>query len=166
MEKWKPIEGYEGLYEVSSYGKVKNKNGKILKPYSSKGYMYYKLVKNKKRVGILAHRLVAEAFLPNPQNLPCVNHKDEVRDNNCIDNLEWCSYSYNNSYGTCMSRRCETLKNTSPLRKPIICIETGVMYQSISEAYRCTSIHFQNISKVLHGKREKAGGYHWKYIEE
>ena len=128
-EIWRPIEGYEGLYEVSSYGRVKSleksyirKNGiidhkseRILIPIKDKdGYLQVKLYKDKKQYTRKLHRLVAEAFLDNPYNKPEVNHKDEDKTNNRVDNLEWCDGKYNINYGSCIDRALETrLKNGS-----------------------------------------------------
>ena len=109
-EIWKPILGYEGLYEVSSKGRVRSierrgTKGKILKPaIHIKGYYQYALTKDSVTKWHKAHRLVAIAFIPNPHNLPCVNHKDERPENNCVENLEWCDYHYNNTYGTRIER--------------------------------------------------------------
>ena len=105
QEIWKDIEDYEGLYQVSNLGKVKSlpklvnrknnskylTNEKILKPLS---FGYARVILSNKSYSV--HRLVAEAFIPNPNNLPIINHKDGNKQNNCIDNLEWCDYSYNN----------------------------------------------------------------------
>ena len=112
-EIWRPIVGYEGLYEVSSYGRVRsldrydNKNhfrkGLIMKQNDSgngRGYMSVILCLNGKIKKYLVHRLVAQAFIPNPDNLPEVNHKDENPGNNNVTNLEWCDHSYNINYGT------------------------------------------------------------------
>lgn len=115
-EIWKPIEGYEGLYEVSSYGRVKRLGGydrfnrkkvsKILKlSYNNSGYYIVHLWKNGFRKSKLLHRLVAETFIPNIDNLPQVNHKDENKSNNRVDNLEWCTAKYNSNYGTSIERR-------------------------------------------------------------
>lgn len=125
MEKeiWKPIKGFEGSYEVSNYGNVRSldrmvkclngyehRNGKMLKPHKNKkGYMSVSLGKNNQK---LVHRLVAEAFVPNPDNLPIINHIDENPSNNFSSNLEWCDYSYNNSYGDGNVQRTETKKKT------------------------------------------------------
>lgn len=110
-ESWKYIEGYEGLYKVSNKGRVKSlnynktKKEKILKPdINSNGYLLVKLCKDKTIKRFLVHRLVANAFLPNPNNLPCVNHKDENCENNNVENLEWCTHKYNINYGTCIKR--------------------------------------------------------------
>lgn len=107
MEEWKDIKGYEGLYQVSSLGRVKslnyNKTGKehLLNPGKvGGGYLMFVLSKGGKRSNLLLHRLVAEAFIPNPDNLPCVNHKNEDKSDNRVENLEWCTHKYNNNYGS------------------------------------------------------------------
>ena len=102
MDKiWKDIKGYEGLYMVSNGGDVKSVKNGILKPsvYKGTGYYYVGLYKDGKRKGYTIHRLVADAFIPNPNNLPCVNHKDESKINNNVENLEWCTHRYNSNYG-------------------------------------------------------------------
>ena len=104
MEEWRDIEGYEGLYQVSNEGRVRNisKNPyKMMKPhYNQRGYCQVALSKNNKYIMAAIHRLVAKAFIPNPSNLPQVNHKDEKKDNNIVENLEWCDNKYNSRYGT------------------------------------------------------------------
>ena len=113
-EIWKDIEGYEGLYQVSNKGRVRSvarvvtwKNqsvktykSRIMKSREKFGYCYISLYKDFKSKEYRMHRLVAEAFIPNPNNLPEVNHIDENKLNNEIENLEWCTRQYNNSYGT------------------------------------------------------------------
>ena len=118
MEEWKSIPGYEGLYEVSNLGRVRSVErcdrfnrkivSKILKPNYVSGYLRVGMYKNKTFKYYLIHRLVAQAFLPNPDNLPQVNHKDEDKSNNRVDNLEWCDRSYNMNYGTVQQRRIQT----------------------------------------------------------
>jgi hypothetical protein len=112
-EIWKPIPGYEGYYEVSNTGKVRSltrtvimKDGKPrpikgreLKPKINNGYPTVNLSKNGTVKTIRIHRLVALTFIPNPDNLPIINHKDENKQNNNVNNLEWCTYEYNNNYG-------------------------------------------------------------------
>ena len=117
IEEWRPIEGYEGLYEVSNTGQVRSLDrfyyrlhkGKVLSPTKDRyGYLTVTLNCNGKSKTIKIHRLVAQAFLLNPDNLPQVNHKDEVKTNNNVDNLEWCTAKYNNNFGT----RQERYRNT------------------------------------------------------
>lgn len=105
-ETWKPIKNYEGLYEVSNKGQVRSLNYKrtgeikILKLRVNKyGYLQVHLSKNGKHYAKSIHRLVAQTFIPNPNNYSQVNHKDEKRDNNNVENLEWCNCKYNNNYG-------------------------------------------------------------------
>ena len=102
IEEWKPIVGYEGLYEVSNAGQIRNSKGEIKKSQIKKdkhtNYREISLWKNGTHKRFLVHRLVAIAFIPNPQNLPIINHKDQDGTNNLVDNLEWCDHSYNNRY--------------------------------------------------------------------
>jgi len=113
-EEWRPIVGYEGLYEVSNLGRVRSNarrkcRGGIVKPVASgSGYLAVTLSKESATSRRLVHRLVAEAFLDNIENLPVVNHKDEDKTNNCASNLEWCTVSYNNTYGTKIARMIES----------------------------------------------------------
>ena len=112
-EIWKNIDGYEGKYQVSNFGQVKSMIGqeKVLHPKKHRnGHLQIGLHKDKKRKTMYIHRLVAQAFIPNPDNLPCVNHKDENPNNNNVDNLEWCTQKYNCNYGTRVDRIMETKK--------------------------------------------------------
>ena len=119
QEEWRQIKGFEGLYEISNLGNVRSldrlcrmKNGKTrmhkgrtLKPgRDGGGYEFVVLRKDGLSLNRKIHRLVAEAFIPNPDNKPCVNHKDLNRANNCVENLEWCTVKYNNCYGTRIER--------------------------------------------------------------
>ena len=113
-EIWKDIIGFEGIYEISNLGRIRRiKTGRILSTRRSDGwYITVTLYKDKKRYGKSLHRLVSEAFIPNPDILPEVNHRDEDKTNNRVDNLEWCDRSYNNNYGTIKDRIRDTkLKN-------------------------------------------------------
>ena len=193
-EVWKDIEGYEGLYQISDCGRVRSLNyhstGKpgYLKPRKSrKGYLRVVLCKNGDEKSFTVHRLVANAFLPNPGNLPQINHKDEIKTNNCVSNLEWCTNQYNQNYGSLPKRHRERMlgeKNTfygkhhtkesiekiinnSAFAKKVICVETGITYKSTMEAQRQTGIPNSNISACCRGKYgfKTAGGYHWKYTD-
>lgn len=109
MEEWKDIKGYEGLYQVSNEGKIKGVKRNIIRKVSDNGYGYYVVLlsNNGKKIAHYVHRLVAEAFIPNPDNLPQVNHKNEVKTLNTVENLEWCDAKYNMNYGTARSRTSE-----------------------------------------------------------
>lgn len=111
IEIWKDVVGYEGYYEVSNTGKVRNAiTQHILSPGISQGYYYVALYKDTVRHNKQVNRLVAEAFLDNTCGYPMVNHKNEIKTDNNVDNLEWCTYSYNNSYGGAPKRRGDGLK--------------------------------------------------------
>lgn len=125
-EIWKPVEGFEGLYEVSNLGRVKslsnNKSRKerILKPAKTKnGYLYVGLCRNGKMKYFKVHRLVATAFIPNPEGLPEVNHKDESKSNNCVSNLEFCDRKYNINYGSHNKRAASARINHPAFSKSI-----------------------------------------------
>lgn len=162
-ETWKDIKGYEGLYQVSNFGMVKslNYNGtkeeKLLKnKVESSGYIRLCLMKNGKRKSVLLHRLVAEAFLENPENKKEVNHKDGNKENNNVDNLEWVTPSEN------ILHRFRVLKQQNKT-KSVICIEMNKKYKSIIEASRETKVARQNIGKCCRGEIKTAGGYSWRY---
>lgn len=169
-EIWKPI-GYEG-YEVSNLGRVKSYkydkiNGKIMKPYkNTKGYLQIDLQldgrKRENRVHLSVHRLVAIAFIPNPDNLPQVNHKDEDKTNNCVDNLEWCTNNYNAHYGTHIERVAKKI------RMPIYSVDKQgniEHFPGVREADRIVSGKEYGISApismCLNGKRKTAYGRQW-----
>ena len=167
-EEWRPIRNYEGLYEVSNMGRVKslnyNKTGKerILNAYDKgNGYLVVGLWKSGKRKLYLVHRLVATAFCDNPHGFKEVNHLDEDKGNNCADNLEFCSRSYNCNYGTRNKRVAEKKS------KPVLAIDkvTGLIVEFVSsrEAERQTGIANQNINACCKGKRKSTGGFYWMY---
>ena len=115
------------------------------------------LYKNKSCKSYYIHRLVAEAFIPNPKNLPFINHKDENKQNNCVDNLEWCTQKYNINYGTSLKKRIDLMG------KPVICMETGKRYKSALEAGKQIGINYKHICDCCRGRRKTTGGYHWEY---
>lgn len=170
-EIWKDIEEFDGLYQVSNYGRVKSivvdgniwrSEERILKTHADKkGYLRVKFYYKSKAYTRKVHRLVAQAFIPNPKNFPQVNHKDEVKTNNCVENLEWCTNQYNCNYGTKTKRFSDNYKNLIQTSVPVMCIETETIYPSIREAFRQTNI--KNIGMCCSGQRKTAGKLHWKY---
>lgn len=171
----RPISGYEGLYSVDTDGNIySDRKGIILKPNKVNGYNQYSLNKNGKRKLFLGHVMVAKTFIPNPNNYPIVNHKDEVRDNNNVGNLEWCTHAYNTNYGTCTEkmRKSHTLSGAIAVMRKVIQIDgSGNVvneFESISEASRQTGINLANIAACCkkYKFRHTAGGYAWEYKEE
>lgn len=175
-EEWRPVVGYEGLYEVSNLGRVRSldryspssygstslRRGRMRKQVLNHQNGYYMLVlcgADGSKKTICTHRLVAMAFCENQDNLPMVNHKNEVKTDNRAENLEWCTKAYNNTYNGKV-HRCEkkiaqmdfqgnTLKIWSSARA--VDAELGIQYK--------------NISAVCRGKRKSAGGYKWRFAE-
>lgn len=203
-EIWKDIKGFEGLYQISNYGRVKRvehtviySNGRVriyhetllkAKP-NIFGYYYLNLTKDKVSHSYRVHRLVAENFIPNPENLKVVNHIDEDKTNNRVDNLEWCTPAYNNSYGTRpaqLSRKLkgrvfseETRKKMSEAKKGIMpkCSspksimayneehKSGIYFESASAAASYLGKKScGNISSAANGILKQAYGYTWKYV--
>lgn len=155
-ETWKRIDGFE-RYAVSSLGRVKRcATGRILHQCNSAGYKTVMLFfdgKTKKRRSV--HRLVAEAFLDNPDCLPEVNHKDGNKSNNCADNLEWCTRSENQQH-----RRSVLKKGLRPVK----CVETGTVYESVKLAATINNSFIPNIVRACQ-KGSTAVGLHWQYVE-
>lgn len=162
MELWKPISGYEGIYEISTCGTVRRTDGKYggnITPYlTNSGYLQVFLRRpREKRIHKHIHRLVAEAFIPNKENVMVVNHKDGCKTNNNVQNLEWVTPSQNQMHST------YTLNNNMGFGKTRVkCVETQKIYPSISEAER--DIGVSGIYRCLHDIQNTCGGYHWKKI--
>ena len=156
------IKNYEGLYAVTSCGKVWSyKYKKFLKPKCEKnGYMRIMLCKDGQRKMHSLHRIVAEAYIPNPNNLPQVNHKDENKANNCLQNLEWCDAKYNHNYGTINERISNSLKI------PILQYDLdGNFIREWPSASDVGKEVKSFICRCLKGKNKTAYGYIWKYKE-
>ena len=182
-EIWKTIDGCPN-YQVSSMGrvksikrKVKKWNGyrtlseRILKPRKNRyGYLQLSLYKENKKKTMLVHRLVADAFLTNPLNLPQINHKNEIKEDNRVTNLEFCDASYNNNFGSRNERAGKSISKAkkgifnTKHSKAVICIETGEIYPSLSEVHRQLGFSTAHICDCCNGKRNISCGYHWKYV--
>lgn len=175
-EIWKDVPNYEDLYQISNLGRIKTKNklGKdrlqrcyiknsiICSPnLDSSGYKQIVLSKNKKRNTHKIHRLVAQAFIPNPNNYPCINHKDENKLNNYVDNLEWCTHLYNCNYGS-RTYRC-TRHRLHKVRQLDLYNNVINEYNSLQEAEKCTGIKYQGISACCRNIQKSSGGYIWQY---
>ena len=185
MEEWRDIQGYDGYYQVSNLGRVRSldrylpfngtislKKGRILKQGNDgNGYKQVNLSKDGKTKMCRVHRLVAEAFIPNHEKLPCVNHIDEDKTNNNVDNLEFCTQKYNVNFGTGIQRMSKLLKgkfiNRHDQSIPIVQYTLDgtfvAEYPSITEAQRQTGIAHQSISACCLGKRKNVCGYVWRY---
>ena len=171
-EEWRDIEGYEGLYQVSNLGNIKSlgndkkRKEKILKPNINNYGHYLKvcLFKQGKQKQYLVHRLVAQAFIPNPQNLPQINHKSEIKTDNRVENLEYCSAEYNNNYGTHNQRSAASRINHPKRSKQVLCVETGKIYSSTHQVERELGFANTYISAVCRGKTKTAYNFHWKYV--
>lgn len=165
MEQWRDIDGFEGLYQVSDEGRIKSlKFGKerILKGGHDKdGYSIFILCKEGKHKAKKVHRLVAEAFLANPNNLPQVNHKDEDKTNNHVENLEWCDSKYNTNYGTSIQRAHEKQSKHVCQIDPI----TGEVIRKWESTMECGRNGFTQsaIVNCCNGLRKTHKGYIWKY---
>ena len=158
MEIWKTIKDYE-QYKVSNLGNVKR--NKILKQNTRVGYFAVNLCKNGKMKTLQVHRLVAQAFIPNPNNLPQVNHKDGNKKNNKVENLEWCSAKYNVRHAIKTG-----LKNFKSISKRVNQLKNGIVintFNSINEIERLYGFGSSNICKSLKGKIKQAYGYEWEY---
>lgn len=205
QEIWKDIPDYKGYYQVSNLGRVKGLKytfwakkqfrtlpERILKPNKNKnGYFYVVLHKNKKGKTWKVHKLVALAFIPNPENKKCIDHIDTNKENNNVNNLRWCTHKENMSNSITKKKLIDAgafqitkemrekakigyLKNKKQIlqkiklavEKPIKCIETEKIYKSITTAATELQINPSNISAVCKGKLKSAGGYHWKYIDK
>lgn len=184
-EIWLDIKDYEGLYQASNFGRVrsldrivsyerygeivyKKQKGQILKPYiSNDGYYIVRLCKNKVSTPFLVHRLVAETFIPNPENKPCTNHLDEVKTNNRVDNLNWMTYKENSNWGTGVERqvqkringkRSKVVERTSP--------DGNIdVWPSTRECERKTGIPSSMISRWCNGSND-ISGHKWRYIKQ
>ena len=168
-EVWRDIEGYEGLYQVSSEGRVKSlkrkmrKNERILKPtYNDRGYLYVDLCAGGKRKRFYAHRLVCQAFHENPDNKPEVNHINENASDNRACNLEWCTRRENNNHGTRTERSAKT--QSKSIGQYTRDGELIKIWPSAREAERQTGFRHGYICQSANGKYKQAYGFIWRYV--
>lgn len=163
VEEWKNIVGYDGLYQISNLGNIRNKN-KNLKPALSGKYLTIPLYKNGKQKTFLIHRLVAEHFLPNIECKKTVNHIDGNTTNNNVNNLEWNTYSENIKHSfNKLGRKATFLGKSTPISKKVICEETGEIYESCRKASISMGIHPMSIS-VATRLGIKCCGLTWRRI--
>lgn len=164
VETFVKIEGFEN-YEVSNLGKVRNiKSGKVLKPQLNRnGYLMHLLYENNKQKHLYLHRIIAIAFIDNPEEKPCVNHIDENKLNNDLSNLEWCTVKENNIHGTRTKRVAEKC-----FKKVIqLDLNDNVLneFESMTQAEQETGASVSHISSCCNGKRKSAGGFKWRKNE-
>ena len=167
-EQWKDIKGYEGRYQVSNLGRVRTCISQFaeqeflsISPTHDKRYLRTFLYKNGKRNFFSVHRLVAQAFIPNPDNKPQVNHIDGNRWNNTASNLEWATPLENTRHKDTVLKRYGILGRP----RPVLCVETGEIFHSVCQAAKSKNVYHTNIPKACRGKLYTTGGYHWKYVE-
>lgn len=171
-EHWKDIKDFEGLYQVSNWGRVKSlKWGKekIMTPRKDRGgYLQVHLCKDGKQYMKLAHRLVAQHFIDNPNNLPEVNHKDENKQNNHFENLEWCTRAHNNNYGSRNERVAKVMTNGKRSKAVLQLNLDGISikeWPSVNEVKRQLGFNKGNISRCCNGhpKYSHVHGFIWRY---
>ena len=180
-EVWRDVVGYEGLYKVSNKGNVysverislqgRKIGGLTLKPRSFRnGYLHVNLYKNSKVKTKSIHRLVAEAFIPNPNNFPEVNHFDENKINNELSNLEWCDSRYNSNYGTRNERISKKVRAVNVENGEVLTFSStkearrkGYSQGGVSQA--CRGVYNDGKGKLI-GDGHTYRGYRWSYIEE
>lgn len=164
-EIWKDIKGYDGLYQVSNFGRIKRvTTGRILKgSKDSIGYIRVNLHKNNIPSTEKVHRLVAEAFIPNLENKPQVNHRDEDKTNNMASNLEWMTAKENINHGTCTQRISKS--NSVPIIATNVKTGKHKDFYGLRECSRQLGLSHGNISQCLNGKRKTVGGFILKYKE-
>lgn len=173
-EIWKPIPGYEGYYEASSCGRIRSverytrnrwggythRKAQLMKcRIVANGYAHVKLTKNGQSAEPLVHRLIADSFLPNPTDLPQVNHIDGNKTNNAVSNLERCTESDNQLHSRRILKRICGKKH-----KPVICLETGICYETAHHAARDMELNPAGIYYVCEGKNKHTHGLHFSYI--
>lgn len=169
-EIWKDIKDYEGIYQISNFGRIKSLHNKfgvkqlIMKPHKKRNGYYQIRLKNKgTQKDFCIHRLVAQAFIPNPENKSQVNHINENKTDNRVENLEWCTQAYNNTYGTRIQRVKE--KMSKPVYQYSLDGKFIKKYNSLQEASKINKCSMGNISQCCLGNYKQSHGFIWKYSE-
>lgn len=173
IEEWKKIPGWN--YSVSSGGRVRNnETGYSLKPLmTNAGYGRVALWSCNKSAHMAIHRLVAQAFVENPQNKAYVNHINGDKTDNRASNLEWCTPKENSIHASRVlgkkpsKEHCDRTMAMAwdAIRKPVVCVETGKTYESVIEAAKDTGTNRPSLSHALSGRNKTAGGFHWRYAQ-
>lgn len=160
METWAPVKNLE-KYEVSTSGRVRNAStGKLLNgSVNNRGYIRFDLCINGRRIVKHGHNLVANAFIEPAPGKPYINHKDGDKTNNHVDNLEWCTPQENAIHSA------HVLGNEPTNRRPVLCEETGRVYESVLEAERQTGVFNSQIVRCCKGRTKTAGKMHWRYAD-
>lgn len=188
MEEWKSIRGYEGLYEISSLGRVRSLDRKVKVNYGIEhyktlkgvvlkcqkdryGYLYIPLSKNGHKQKLKVHRLVAEAFIPNPNNKPCIDHINTIKDDNRVENLRWVTYeeNMNNELTLKNIKGCQVGDKSSCSKSVVqISLDGKIIkrYGSIRETTRETGFDKRYISKCCNGKKEMYKNYIWMFYND
>lgn len=182
-EEWKDIPGYEGLCQASNFGRVRSVSridrgvsvlgkpytrklkGRVLSQYTDAGgYRKVPLSKNGKHRLYMVHRLVAEAFIPKPPDCHVINHKDMVRHNNCVENIEWCTQQYNAHYGGAVERQRAMISKS--VYQMTMDGEIIAKFSSFADASKAVGVDKSNIIRAAQGRLSQSGGYKWRYVDE
>lgn len=180
-EVWKDVPNYEGIYKASNFGRIKmvkrtlidslgkktNKKEHILKPRTGNRYYMIALYKNGKREDLLLHRVIAQTFIPNPENKPFVNHKDENCFNNCSDNLMWCTHKENMNWGTRNKRISKHSKSKRKVNQYDMDDNYIKTWDCMTDFFKSKNMPFKTgIIECCKGNRKSSMGYKWKYADE
>ena len=180
-EVWKDIPGYEKLYQVSNIGRIKmlernivdswgrkvHKKEHILKPRTGNRYYMIALYKNRKREDLLIHRIVAETFIPNPENKPFINHKDENCFNNSVENLMWCTQKENMNWGTINERMSKNSKSKRKVNQYDMDGNYIKTWDCMTDFFKSKNMPFKTgIIECCKGNIKSSMGYKWKYADE